>query len=329
MNRDFFVLDSTISRTKESLRVLEDIARFSLSHPYSADEFRQIRHTLFSLEHRIGVGGLISSRSTTVSDEEERNGFFLPNQTLWSLVRVNVARVTESFRVLEEFVRLYHPSIAKDVEDLRYKVYSLEKIVLSQTPQYSLYQYFEEGIVCPMASMVDDLTTCIDKGAKMVVLRDVESPKHLVYAKAKQLCLYLQEQRLAVGNTDPVLLLLAGHVDLAVQLPVDGVHLEQGDVDVQQARWKLGSKAIIGRANSTIEELAASVEYGVDYVTYGPIFAHEGQVAVGTTQLAEIVDRLETPFAVCGGIQKDTADAVYSVGIRNLFVEGADSRAFF
>lgn len=334
MNTDFLLLDRTISRIKESLRVLEDISRWSLDHEYSAQQLSLIRHTMLSLEHRIGVASLIGARSSVVWENHtittQTDISTVHGQTLWSRIRDNAARVTESFRVIEEFVRIHHASVAKDVEQLRYKLYGLERIMLEQTPHYFLYAYAEQGQVLPAARDVEEVFWFIEHGAKMVALKDLDSSLHLVYAKAKQICHYLKEQRLSLGNTEPVLFFIYQHVDLAIKLPINGILFEQSvSYPIQQARWKLGSNKIIGYHAHGIEALSSVVDSGADMVSYGPLFSEdENADALGLDRLSDIVERIELPFFVHGGVKLEHKNALTEHGVHNIIVDHG-AKTFF
>ncbi len=329
MNTDFSVLDSTLSRIKESLRVLEDVSRYVLKHDYATHQYEHIRSVVSSLEQRIGVALLIGSRKqqgTDVSVVSFTN--ISPQKTVFSVIRYHAAQVTESFRVIESFVRAYHTSIAADVEQLRYQLYGLERIVLEQTPHYVLSLYTSTGCISPVSSDVDELIRCVEGGAKMITLRDDAGSFHHVYAKAKQLHQYLKEQRLSLGNTEPVLFFLDTHVDVAVKIPVDGICIrEKGMHSLQDVRWKVGSHMIVGWYGTTIESLSQGVEAGADIVYYGPIFSQE-QVSIAKEQLSDIQERMDIPLVVYGGITRESVKDIYHYGIKNMQVDTAVSLFF-
>jgi thiamine-phosphate pyrophosphorylase len=105
------------------------------------------------------------------------------------------------------------------------------------------------------------------------------------------------------------------HLDLALAVDADGVHLGQDDLPVEQARRLAGAQMLIGLSTHSPEQAQAAVQAGADYIGVGPIFktatkkdvcdpvglgyldyvaAHHaiGQVAIGgikETNVAEVV----------------------------------------
>jgi len=332
MNKDFSLIDANIARIKEGLRVLEDVSRFQLKHRYSFSELKKIRHILVSLEHHIGVAGLIQSRrGGDIGEDESPVESEYIRSTTWSIVRANVGRVTQAFRVIEEFIKIYKPGIAKDVEELRYKMYSLEKIILEQTPHYWMHRYFEKGSIYAISDEPDDLIYFVERGARVVQLRDKKNSKQIIYEKALQFCRFLHEERMLIGNTNPVIFIINDHADIAAKLPVSGVHIGQFDGDINKTRRSIGSNKIIGRSNQTVEQLDNSIQKGSDYVSFGPIFATETKPErepVGLETLQSVVDHVEIPLVAIGGINKKTYEDVYRTGVNNIAVVSG-AREFF
>ena len=125
------IIDSNINRTKEALRVLEDVARFYFDNETLCSQIACIRHTAGSKEDIALIqkhGKLLGARDSAgdagrhviKSDEFKR-------EDIADIVRANFRRAQESLRVLEECIKLIEPSVAASYKNLRYEVYSLEK----------------------------------------------------------------------------------------------------------------------------------------------------------------------------------------------------------
>lgn len=67
-------------------------------------------------------------------------------------------------------------------------------------------------------------------------------------------------------------LLVDDHVDLALAVEANGVHLGQHDLPVEAARRVLGPGGLIGATASTASEAVAAEAAGADYVGFGPVF---------------------------------------------------------
>lgn len=321
MNKDFRLISVNIHRICEGLSVLEHIAVHALGHRYSGQSLREIRLSVQAIERYIGVARLLRARV----QHPEQEYVVASDTTVWGIVRTQVAVVTESLRALETFVAMYRPSICKDIEELRYSMYGIERDLLERTAHYWLHRYVEEGVVYPVCDSVEDVLFCIDRGAKMVQLRDAASTKRVVYEKAVSVCRYIRDERLGIGNIAPVLFFLANYPKLAERLPVAGVHLHAPTYRLKKVREIVGSNKIIGTSNTSIAMLDTAITQGSDYVGYGPIrFADDSDVV----ELTRIAKHVDVPLVAFGAIDTVTASRVYESGVDTVMVDGA-VRSFF
>jgi len=117
---------------------------------------------------------------------------------------------------------------------------------------------------------------------------------------------------LFVVNDDP---------ELARACDADGVHVGQDDVSAEQARELLGPDAIIGLSTHSEEQIAASAERPVDYISVGPIWetpTKEGRPAVGLELIEHAAEHAPHPFFAIGGIDAGNAEQVVRAGARRL-----------
>jgi len=128
------VIDVNFNRSKEGLRVIEDIFRFVLENDSLRKKTRSLRHELDCLTKEKVLKKAILSREAgsdigrkfDVLESKRHN----PNNILY----VNFQRVKESLRVLEEFFKLVAISKVALVKSIRYEIYTLEKKVLKLWP---------------------------------------------------------------------------------------------------------------------------------------------------------------------------------------------------
>ncbi len=124
------LIDANANRTKEGLRVLEDIARFIADDKKLTSSLKKIRHeitnclrensnvSIFStLKHRHARRDV--GKKTMFSEKKREN--------ICDIFMANSQRVKESIRVLEEFFKLFDTKTSARFKTLRYKVYDLEK----------------------------------------------------------------------------------------------------------------------------------------------------------------------------------------------------------
>lgn len=126
------------------------------------------------------------------------------------------------------------------------------------------------------------------------------------------------------------LLICNDHLDVALAVGADGVHLGQQDLPLEAAR-RLAPQLLIGVSTHSLGEALAAQKGGADYVNIGPIFptatrpGHER--FLGPQAIAEIGPRLQIPFTVMGGIGPENIHQVLAAGARRIAVVTAVTAA--
>jgi len=125
-------------------------------------------------------------------------------------------------------------------------------------------------------------------------------------------------------------LIINDHVDLALAIGADGVHLGGDDGDITAARQRLGAGKIIGVSCYNRMDLAAAASQGaahlVDYVAFGSFFASatKPQAAVAPLELLrQAKQQLSLPVVAIGGITPDNAGELIAAGADALAVINA------
>lgn len=116
------------------------------------------------------------------------------------------------------------------------------------------------------------------------------------------------------------------NVEIAKKVDADGVHLGQGDMDLQKAKEMLGKDKIIGISAQTLEEAKKAEEQGADYLGVGAIFStssKEDASTISMDQLREIVEGVNIPVVAIGGISYDNVDQLKGSGISGISVISA------
>ena len=97
------------------------------------------------------------------------------------------------------------------------------------------------------------------------------------------------------------------HIDIAMLVKADGVHVGQEDLPVPEVRSLVGPDVIIGLSTHEPEQALAARGLGADYLGVGPIFAtqtKEDVVApVGFDYLDWVAANIDLPFVAIGGIK--------------------------
>jgi thiamine-phosphate pyrophosphorylase len=126
-------------------------------------------------------------------------------------------------------------------------------------------------------------------------------------------------------------LIINDHVDLALALDADGVHVGQGDLPAEVVRRLIGKEKILGLSTSNREQVAAVDAAVVDYIGIGPVFPTQSKrnapPDIGVDGLAALAALAPVPCVGIGGITIGRAAAVYAAGVTGIAVVSALSCA--
>ncbi len=110
------------------------------------------------------------------------------------------------------------------------------------------------------------------------------------------------------------------HVDIAMLVAADGVHVGQEDLPLADVRRLVGERMLIGLSTHAPEQVAAAVAAGADYIGAGPIFATKTKDdvcdPVGLEYLEHVVANCPIPFAAIGGIKRQNIGDLARRGAR-------------
>jgi thiamine-phosphate pyrophosphorylase len=108
--------------------------------------------------------------------------------------------------------------------------------------------------------------------------------------------------------------------DLALLADVDGVHVGQDDLPLEEVR-ALPGKLRVGVSTHDLAQLEQALALGPDYVAFGPIFATSSKAgadpALGLEQLGRAATRARArgvPLVAIGGLKLELAPAVAEAG---------------
>lgn len=124
------IIDANINRSKEGLRVCEEITRFILDSRSLTADFKSIRHQIdLAAEGLSPKLNLLKARSSLNDVGEKIYINELKRRDIRDIFFANIQRVKESIRVLEEFSKLVNIKSALKFKVARYKIYEIEKKV--------------------------------------------------------------------------------------------------------------------------------------------------------------------------------------------------------
>jgi thiamine-phosphate pyrophosphorylase len=162
----------------------------------------------------------------------------------------------------------------------------------------------------------DVVMSAIAGGAKIIQLREKKWSKDKLKKEAVSL--------LKICKDNDVLFIVNDHIDIALEIGADGVHLGQSDMPIKQARKICGDKLIIGLSTHSIEQAVKADAEDVDYITIGPIFKTRAKdFTVGTSIIKDILNKINKPLITIGGININNIDSVLDQGVNCVAVISA------
>jgi thiamine-phosphate pyrophosphorylase len=171
-------------------------------------------------------------------------------------------------------------------------------------------------------SNLEVLKAVIQGGARIIQLREKEYSGKKMY----DLALKFREITTKAG----VLLIINDHVDIAMAVEADGVHLGQNDFPLKAA-IKIAPELLIGASTHSLKEAIQAQKEGADYINIGPIFptgTKEGiERFLGPEAIAAISPEIDVPFTVMGGISESNIDQVLTNGARRVAMVTAITQA--
>jgi thiamine-phosphate pyrophosphorylase len=290
------IVDANLNRAAEGLRVLEDIARFTLNDAALSQRLKIVRHELIPTDAALNTR-LISARD---SDSDVGANTLAPGQ--------------------EEAKELVLVVVANS----RRRLYSIERELVGRVTRQD-----KAKLVTGLHAIVDTDALCgrshlkiagqvISGGARAIQLRDKTTSKRELLPIAQSL------RELCARHN--VLFIMNDYLDLALATDADGLHLGQTDLPIRVARLLLPIDKIIGGSSHTLEEALAAEADGADYVAFGSVFpspTKAAAVVVGLERLKEIRERVKVPLVAIGGINKDNVASVMGAGADSVAIIGA------
>ena len=157
----------------------------------------------------------------------------------------------------------------------------------------------------------------IDAGVKIIQYRE----KDRTLREQVEEC---REIRRMTRQAD-VTFIVNDHVDLALAVAADGVHVGQDDLPPAIVRKLAGDRLIIGLSTHSPQQAVAAEQSGaVDYIGVGPLFPTQTKrnvcAPVGLEYLDYVAGNIELPFVAIGGIKSNNMAEVRRHGARLIAV---------
>lgn len=321
------LVDANLDRLGEGLRVLEDVSRFLLNDAVLSRRLKTLRHTLVRslgpLEQELlsarrvaeDIGAPMSERAAS------------RHKDIPALLTANSRRIQESLRVLEEFSRVSGTPLsgkAVSFERARFEVYEMEQQLLGRLYRLDkaarlkgLYLVLDTTAL-KGRDEVEVAAAAIRGGTSVIQLRDKQRSKSELLAVARKLR--------NMCNGKGVLFIVNDHLDIALAVNADGIHLGQDDLPPAEARRILPIGMLIGCSTHSVAEAVRAQASGADYVAMGSIYptiSKEKYKLVGLETLRRTRSKVSVPLIAIGGINHTNVRGVTEAGADGVAVISA------
>ena len=317
------ILDVNANRVRESLRILDDYARFVLNDPFLTREVKTLRHDFNGVMNHLSSRLLLESRETlhdvgTLIGTESEYRRESPSQ----IARVNLKRLQESLRSIEEYGKILDEDFAGQIEQLRYRTYTLERGMLTGADSRERLEKAQLYLLVSAGQCEGSLEWTIEEavagGVDLVQLREKSISDRELLDRAKRVR--------KVTRDLGVLFIMNDRPDLARLSDADGVHLGQDDLSLYEARKILGPERLIGVSTHDLNQVRKAVSEGANYLGVGPTFPSSTksfETFPGVEFVRQSREETNLPTFVIGGVHAGTIDEVIQAGARRVAVSAA------
>lgn len=273
------ILDASLNRASEGLRVVEDFVRFVLDDPFLTGKAKAIRHdlaaaaTIISILDRHAARDTQRDVGTSISTDSE-----VSRRDAWDVCAASLKRTEQSLRSLEEYGKVVDSEFSGRMELLRYGLYTLEKAI---DVGRSSRDRLQNVRLCVLVSGCDSsvqferlVGVLVGAGVGMIQLRDKRLDDRDLVTRARSLLTLTRSKPPAKpgavgGFGNGTLAVINDRADIAAAVRADGVHVGQEDLSVKDARAIVGPQMLVGVSTHNIEQARAAVLDGANYLVQG------------------------------------------------------------
>ena len=130
--------------------------------------------------------------------------------------------------------------------------------------------------------------------------------------------------RLTANSSTP--LIVNDHPEIAMRVPVEGVHVGQDDAPIEIVRQKVTRDILVGKSTHSLDQARAAAREGADYIGFGPIFATPTKpdyAPIGLEDISRVHTEVNLPIFCIGGINIDNLQSVIDAGAKRVVMVSA------
>ncbi len=203
------ILDASLNRAAEGLRVVEDYVRFVLDDPHLTTLVKSLRHDLATI-----AAGIPSSDRSAARDTPHDVGTAISTASegrrpdAWAVCQASLERSKQSLRSLEEFSKLDAPQRAAAFESLRYRLYTLEAALGRTVDANTRLAGVNLCVLIDGRDSEAEFTALaaelIAAGVGMIQLRDKRLPVRELVERARVLVDLVRKPRTQTSSSGPL-----------------------------------------------------------------------------------------------------------------------------
>lgn len=168
----------------------------------------------------------------------------------------------------------------------------------------------------PADAVFEEVAAAIRGGAAIIQYRD-KNPTN---------ALFISRELVKICHYHNVPLIINDDIGLAMLSKADGVHLGKEDVEITEARKRLGDTAIIGvSCYNSIEKALTAQTLGATYVAFGRFFPSSSKPLAAPANIDTLCKAKATihlPIVAIGGILPENGGQLLAAGADLLAVIG-------
>jgi thiamine-phosphate pyrophosphorylase len=311
------IIDVNLNRLDESLKMIEDVARFYFADRDLLSRTRRIRRCFLDLKRSLPMEAVIGARQSHLDPGRKAAFDSKERKNITATIISNLSRAKEAARTLEEALKTFDVRLSNRMKEIRFLTYDLERdmvVRLEKKFDPYLHAIIDEQYL-PSHNIERVVKTLANNGATMIQIRITSLSDRDFLGIAGKI-------GNAIGKTD-VKFIINNRPDIALACNAHGVHLGQDDMPPASARRIMGDMAIIGVSAHNLREAKKAEKDGADYLGVGAIYPTVTKTdarVCGLQILKAICREVKIPVIGIGGVNDKNYRSVIRAGAAGIAV---------
>lgn len=126
-----------------------------------------------------------------------------------------------------------------------------------------------------------------------------------------------------ITSKNDVPLIINDHAEVARWVALEGIHVGQEDMSIEEAREIAGRNVLVGKSTHSFEQAVAAQKEDADYIGFGPLFATPTKPdypSIGLNAIKAVHDTVRIPIFCIGGIKLNNLMHVLAAGAQRVVI---------